>query len=77
MCNYSVKKYVFSCAAGLMLFLALTGACKKKKDVAVGSRVIDERAPSFTLENLDGDKISLKDYLGDHIVLAWINLECP
>lgn len=34
-------------------------------------------APGFTLEDLEGNSVSLSDYAGKVIVLEWINPGCP
>lgn len=34
-------------------------------------------APDFTLQNENGQKIELKDYRGNYIVLEWLNHGCP
>ncbi len=47
---------------------------KAKTDAAAAK---GEKAPSFTLKNTDGEKVSLSDYAGKVVVLEWINPECP
>ncbi len=39
--------------------------------------VVGEKAPSFTLRDLDGNEHSLADSLGKVVVLEWINPKCP
>lgn len=39
--------------------------------------VTGKKAPAFTLENIDGQSISLNDYKGKTVVLEWINFDCP
>jgi peroxiredoxin len=34
-------------------------------------------APDFTLEDQDGNKVSLSDYSGRVVVLEWFNYDCP
>ncbi len=48
--------------------------------IALGSyadEAKDAKAPDFTLENYDGNEISLSDHKGKIIVLEWFNYECP
>ncbi len=52
--------------------VALGAACSAAADAVVG-----ERAPSFTLEDLDGHQHSLADSRGKVVVLEWINPKCP
>lgn len=52
--------------------LALGIACSASADAVVG-----EKAPAFTLKDLDGHQHSLADSLGKVVVLEWINPNCP
>ncbi|MGC9453400.1 MAG: thioredoxin family protein [Phycisphaerae bacterium] len=36
-----------------------------------------EAAPDFTLQDQDGNEVSLSDYDGHIVVLEWINWDCP
>ena len=36
-----------------------------------------KKAPAFTLENVDGKKVSLSDFAGKIVVLEWGNPHCP
>ena len=36
-----------------------------------------KKAPAFTLENVDGKKVSLSDFAGKTVVLEWGNPHCP
>ena len=36
-----------------------------------------DQAPGFTLENQQGEKVSLKDFKGKFVVLEWYNHGCP
>jgi len=36
-----------------------------------------KKAPAFTLENVDGKKVSLSDFAGKTVVLEWANPGCP
>ena len=54
-----------------LLALAVTVA-------AAGAAVsVGEKAPDFTLPDLQGEKHTLSDYQGKVVVLEWINPNCP
>jgi peroxiredoxin len=36
-----------------------------------------QKAPDFTLQDLEGNSVSLSDYAGQTVVLEWINPGCP
>lgn len=38
---------------------------------------IDEAAPAFTLKDVNGKSHNLADFKGKHVVLEWINYDCP
>lgn len=38
---------------------------------------IGKAAPDFTLKDVDGKEYKLSDYKGKHVVLQWINPQCP
>ncbi len=38
---------------------------------------VGEKAPAFTLSDINGKEHSLKDFAGKYVVLEWINHECP
>ena len=42
-----------------------------------GAVTVGEKAPAFTLEDLDGESHSLSDFAGKTVVLEWINPNCP
>lgn len=44
---------------------------------ALAAGTVGEKAPAFTLEDLDGNSHSLADYAGKVVVLEWINPNCP
>ena len=60
---------------------------KAAKEAVVDANVFEEKqatevieemtAPDFTLENYDGNSVSLADYMGKVVVLEWINYDCP
>ncbi len=38
---------------------------------------VGEIAPQFSVKDISGKEISLKDQLGKYVVLEWFNAECP
>ncbi len=51
----------------------LQGPSKTTGDKAV----VGKRAPNFTLNDTDGNEVSLSDFAGKMVVLQWINKDCP
>ena len=39
--------------------------------------VVGDKAPDFTVTDSKGKKHSLSQYKGKHVVLEWVNYECP
>jgi peroxiredoxin len=54
------------------LFLAPLSTASMHSGVHVGAP-----APDFTLEDQDGNKVSLSDFSGKIVVLEWFNFDCP
>jgi peroxiredoxin len=48
-----------------------------KNGFALEKAVIDRQAPDFTLTDAEGNTHSLSDFEGKHVVLEWINFDCP
>ena len=38
---------------------------------------INAQAPTFSLQNSQGESVSLAEFAGKHVVLEWTNHECP
>jgi peroxiredoxin len=58
--------------------LALSGlVAMAGDDKAAPAAKIGEKAPDFTLTDINGKQHSLKDYAGKIVVLDWVNPECP
>lgn len=36
-----------------------------------------DKAPDFTLTDMEGNQVSLSDFKGQHVVLEWVNPGCP
>lgn len=55
-----------------LLVLGSLLAAAASADLAIG-----DKAPAFTLQNVEGKAVSLADYAGHTVVLEWINPNCP
>ncbi len=55
-----------------ILFISVISLSVHAADVTIG-----EKAPDFTLQNSNGEKVSLSDFSGKLVVLEWTNHECP
>ena len=55
---------VLAAAAGLAM---VAGCSQAVQDF--GDQMVDQTAPDFTLETLDGNKVSLKEFKGRHVIL--------
>ena len=62
------KLIKMSLAAFLMLSASVIGHTAVKTD---------EKAPAFSLTDIDGKVHSLADYKGKYVVLEWTNYDCP
>ncbi len=80
-----MKKEVLRKIAGILVsvVLVLGAGCGMDADVdteqetAPAVPTIGSVAPDFTLPGVDGDMVSLYDYLGNYVVLEWLNYDCP
>jgi peroxiredoxin len=71
--------------AALSLALACGGTAAFMQDAQDGQvgqaeptvAKVGEKAPGFTLTDLDGKEVSLSDFEGKIVVLAWYNPQCP
>ena len=71
-----IRKARTATAFGLgLIALALTAAAGQAQE-AVKAKV-GEKAPAWTMTDLDGTSHQLKDFKGKHVVLEWTNPECP
>ncbi|HMB53249.1 MAG TPA: redoxin domain-containing protein [Thermoanaerobaculia bacterium] len=59
------------------LMLALVAAVALVAAPAFAAGTVGEKAPAFSLSDLDGNTHSLADYEGKVVVLEWINPNCP
>lgn len=60
------KKALSGIAAALLVFASAASAAK-----------VGEKAPEFTLTDINGEPHSLSDYAGKVVVLEWTNYGCP
>jgi peroxiredoxin len=67
-----MKRVIF--VIGAVLVLANFNCMGKVPEPKVK---IGEKAAAFTLNNYDGNSVSLSNYAGKIIVLEWMNYECP
>jgi cytochrome oxidase Cu insertion factor (SCO1/SenC/PrrC family) len=58
---------LFAGAASLALFVG----------AALAAPTVGQRAPDFTLTDIDGQQHTLSAYQGKIVVLEWVNPECP
>lgn len=69
--------------AGLVLFALFQAVTKEPAPAAVTATkisegaAIDSSAPEFTLKNLNGEEVSLKDYKGKKVMLNFWATWCP
>jgi alkyl hydroperoxide reductase subunit AhpC len=42
-----------------------------------GASTVGQAAPDFTLKDTSGKSVKLSDFRGRHVVLEWVNPECP
>lgn len=61
----------------LGLTLALSAAAFAGDDKAPASAKIGEKAPAFTLTDVNGTEHNSKDLAGKIVVLEWVNPGCP
>ncbi|MFW5996115.1 MAG: TlpA family protein disulfide reductase [Halanaerobiaceae bacterium] len=60
----------------LTISTGLTQTRAEEEDIPVGTET-GEQAPNFTLENLEGEEVSLDDYRGEKIFLNFWATWCP
>ena len=60
-----------------MIYLGLLSLCFAPVSLAETTLENGQNAPAFTLNNLQGEAVSLKDFLGKTVVLEWFNPGCP
>ncbi len=61
----------------MVLSLCLAGVVLAEDKRAPDTKKKVKKAPAFTLPNLDGKKIALKDFENKIVVLEWTNHLCP
>jgi len=69
--RFAVWVAVAACVASAALVARQAATAEEKKAEE------PKKAPAFTLENVDGKKVSLSDFAGKIVVLHWSNPRCP
>ena len=59
------------------LFPALLALCFVSAGVAHAAAVVGQPAPDFTVRDANGKDVKLSQFRGKHVVLEWINPDCP
>lgn len=72
--NYSVAFFRAAILSALIVFIS---ACRDPELDARSGALIGNTAPDFSLVDSNGQTVDLKDYRGQHVVLEWINFDCP
>lgn len=70
-----MKKYTFLILIAATTAVVLFGITTEP--MANGKVRVGEAALEFTLTDTDGRSVKLSDYRGKHVVLEWINYDCP
>ena len=65
-----MKTCLISACSAALLALSVSGT-------AMAAATVGQPAPNFTLNDLNGKRVSLADYKGKHVVLEWQNPGCP
>lgn len=61
-----------------MSIKSLLGACcALLVSTSLMAAKVDQAAPDFTLQDSNGNTVSLSDFAGQHVVLEWTNHQCP
>ncbi len=73
--NYSASLFGAAVLIALILF---TSACRDPELDARSGALIGNTAPGFSLvDAVTGKAVDLAQYRGKHVVLEWINFDCP
>ena len=70
-----MSKVILTIITVLVVTFVLSAGCERKgpaEDFPAG-----RKAPAFTLNDFNGNQISLSDHKGKIVVLEWFNYECP
>jgi peroxiredoxin len=67
----------FAAVAAVALGVATVAVAGDKADKAEKKSLIGQPAPAFSLQDQNGQTVSLDDYKGKLVVLEWFNDECP
>jgi peroxiredoxin len=64
-------------AIALLTALVIGWAAAREACTAEAEKAEPRKAPAFTLEDVDGKKVSLSDFADKIVVLEWMNPGCP
>ena len=64
-------------AIALLAALVIGWAAAREACTAEAEKAEPQKAPAFTLEDVDGKKVSLSDFADKIVVLEWMNPGCP
>jgi peroxiredoxin len=64
-------------AIALLAALVIGWPAAREACTAEAEKAEPQKAPAFTLENVDGTKVSLSDFADKIVVLEWANPGCP
>jgi len=60
-----------------MIALAIAALLTTTQIALADGAEVGKPAPGFTLQDLDGNQVSLSDFKGKTVVLEWFNPDCP
>ena len=71
------RKQWLAAAAVALAVVAVAGMAARQAATAEQAKAEPGKAPAFTLEDVDGKRVSLSDFAGKVVVLEWANPGCP
>jgi len=76
------RTFFASALAALLCLAAISPALADeapaaKPEATAAVATVDQKAPDFKLQGIDGKTYSLADYKGKYVVLEWNNYDCP
>ncbi|MEH6944536.1 peroxiredoxin family protein [Bacillus sp. JJ722] len=72
-----IKKIISGIILLLLISVAIVQAMDKKKEPELPGLDVGGKAPNFTLQNLEGENVSLSDYKGKKVILNFWATWCP
>jgi cytochrome oxidase Cu insertion factor (SCO1/SenC/PrrC family) len=71
------KRKQWLAAVVALAVVAVAGMAARQAATAEQAKAEPGKAPAFTLEDVDGKRVSLADFAGKIVVLEWANPGCP